>query len=217
MLVYKNMTAHKTLLQFVKLVILPIWVISAGTVFVFSALFYLQLTKVSVTGNPSLYDPLRNYSLFNTLPTQGSVLGQSITLSDQRPVILREFLEHYHSPLAPYAENFIDSADEYELPWTLLPAIAGKESGFGKVTPYGSFNAWGWGVWTNQVQGANFSSWEEGVQKVAQGLRKDYFDKGLDKLEEIEAKYTPLSANSHHGWMEGVEYFQWELENWLRF
>lgn len=211
------MTAHRTLLQFVRLVILPIWVIASGTVFVFSGLFYLQFTKANLASNPSLYDPLRNYSLFNTLPAPGSVLGQSITLFDQRPVILREFLENYHSPLAPYAEDFVRLADRYELPWTLLPAIAGKESGFGKVTPYGSFNAWGWGVWTNQVRGVNFSSWEEGIQKVAQGLKEDYFDKGLDTLEEIETKYTPLSANSHHAWMAGVEYFQWELENWLRF
>ena len=62
----------------------------------------------------------------------------------------------------------------------------------------------------------DFSSWEEGIEKVAQGLREDYFDQGLDTLEEIEAKYTPLSAASHHAWMRGVDYFQWELENWWK-
>lgn len=154
------------------------------------------------------------YQLFAALPRQGTVLGATIVGKDGREEQLTSFLQRYNSPLTPSAATFIKIADKYNLPWTLLPAIAGKESGFGKVIPINSYNAWGWGIHTGQNSGISFSSWEEGIEKVAAGIKKDYFNKGLDTPSKMEPKYTPPSAASHHSWLQGVEFFMDQLENW---
>ena len=93
---------------------------------------------------------------------------------DPRIKILRSYLEKYDSPLAPYAQDFVASADKYNLDWKLVAAIAGNESTFGKAVPYNSYNAWGWGVYGDNV--IRFSSWSEGIDTISQGLRVRYMD-----------------------------------------
>lgn len=187
------------------------------SLFVISSAFYLVV--VSPTLNlavPKFFhlDPSRAYRLFTSVPEQGQVLGQKIEGVDARAAILQNFLQKYRSPLAPYAKEFVEVADKYELPWTLLPAISGKESGFGKVIPEGSYNPFGWAVYTGKTSGAGFDTWDEAIQKVGAALRREYFDKGLTTVEQIEVYYTPISAASHGSWRDGVSYFVWELENW---
>lgn len=154
------------------------------------------------------------YQLFGSLPKTGEVLGATIVGKDGRSEQLKNFLTSYNSPLTSYADTFVAVADRYQLPWTLLPAIAGKESGFGKIIPYGSYNAWGWGIHTGQTTGISFSSWEEGMEKVGKGIRSDYFNKGLDTPAKMEYRYTPPSASSHHSWRDDVLFLMDQLENW---
>lgn len=163
------------------------------------------------TNSPQSLPHLVEYSLYRQAPPQGQVLGESITAVDGKASLLREYLEWQNSPLAPYAQTFIDVAQKYDLPWTLLPSICGKESTFGKQIPYESYNCWGWGIYGDQSLG--FGSWEEAIDTVGKGLREDYFNIGVDTVPEIEYMYTPQSANSHHAWRDGVEYFQWEIVN----
>ena len=156
-----------------------------------------------------------DYRLYSALPQrEGSVLSSSIISADQRRLILQRFLRAQNSPMAPYAADFIEAADKYDLPWTLLPAIAGKESGFGKVIPKNSYNAFGWAVYTGQQRGAVFSSWRDAIFTVAKGLRENYFNRGLDTLEEIEPIYTPPSAKKGHPWLLDVRFFMEQIANW---
>lgn len=90
----------------------------------------------------------------------------------------------------------VTAADKYDLDYRLLPAIAMKESGLGKVIPKNSYNAWGWAIFTGKNSGAAFSGWEEAVDTVARGIKKNYVDKGLTSPEAIMAKYTPSSDGS---------------------
>lgn len=190
---------------------------AATTIFVISAAFFVLSNPQSFEQiNSSFFnlDPSHSYSLFTAVPEEGQVLGQQINMADGRAAILREFLQTYRSPLSDHAEKFIEVADKYQLPWTLLPAICGKESGFGKVVPLGSYNCFGWAVYTNQSTGTTFANWEDAIEKVGKGLKRDYFDKGLTTLEQIERYYTPISANRDNSWRGDVAYFQQELENW---
>ena len=92
--------------------------------------------------------------------------------TDERVRALESYLERYNSPLAPYASDFIENADKYQLDWKLLPAIAGLESGFGKQIPPYSYNAWGWGIYGNSV--LRFASWSEAISTISKGLREGY-------------------------------------------
>ena len=122
-------------------------------------------------------------------------------LSDNRVKILREFLESYNSPIAPFARAFVETADIYNLDWKLVAAISGVESTFGQQIPSGSYNGWGWGVYGNNV--TYFSSWENGLQTISKGLRENYMDKwGATNVYEIGRTYAASSA-----WASHVEYF----------
>lgn len=126
---------------------------------------------------------------------------------DERVTTLKAVLDDYGSPLANEAKNFIFYADKYDLDWKLVAAIAGVESTFGKNIPKGSFNAWGWGVFTGKQSGAFFRNWEQGIAEVSNGLRQNYLNDGLTTPEQIGRRY----ANSRT-WPNGVRFFLTKIE-----
>ena len=137
----------------------------------------------------------------NSSRSSAVLADSSSALSDNRVKILREFLESYNSPIAPFARAFVETADNYNLDWRLLAAISGVESTFGQQIPSGSYNGWGWGVYGNNV--TYFSSWENGIQTISKGLRENYMDKwGATNVYEIGRTYAASSA-----WASHVEYF----------
>lgn len=120
---------------------------------------------------------------------------------DVRTKILKAYLEKYSSPLAQYADDFISSADAFNLDWKLVAAISGVESTFGKQIPYNSYNGWGWGIYGNNV--IRFSSWKEGIETVSKGLRENYVDKlGDGDVYRIGRLYAASPS-----WASRVEYF----------
>ena len=92
-----------------------------------------------VENSPQSLPHLTQYSLYRQSPPEGQVLGESITALDGKTELLRQYLEWQNSPLASHASTFIEVAEKYNLPWTLLPAICGRESTFGKKIPENSF------------------------------------------------------------------------------
>ena len=145
--------------------------------------------------------------LYAALPeNNGEVLG-AIYPEDARGTIINLYLEKYHSPMADLGEFICTISDKYGLDWRLLIAIAQQESNLGKKAPENSFNPFGWGVHSRGT--LRFSSWEEGIETVAKGIKEKYLDQGYTTPEEIMAKYTPLSSGS---WAFGVNQFIQELE-----
>lgn len=186
------------------------------SIFTLGSAVFLLISFQAIPADYSILSQLKisGYQLFSALPKNGEVLGATVTSIDGRKQALESFFRSYNSPLLGSEDAFIQVADKYNLPWTLLPAIAGKESGFGKVIPYGSYNAWGWGIFTGQKTGINFLSWEDGINGVGAGIRKNYFNKGMDTVASMEYSYTPPSANGTHSWKQGVEFFMQQIENW---
>ncbi|MBU0708654.1 glucosaminidase domain-containing protein [Patescibacteria group bacterium] len=184
------------------------------SVFVIGVSFSL-LTSPSWSANfPPFIERSSNYSLYAALPDRGSVLGHFVVSEDTREIILRDYLQNRNSPMVESARDFIRAADKYQLPWTLLPAIAGKESGFGKAIPRDSFNPFGWGVFTGQQSGVEFSSWNDSIYAVAMGIRERYFDRGLNTPELMEPHYAPPSPGKGHPWLFDVTYIMEELKSW---
>lgn len=208
--------SNKTFL-ILKILALPVWLAtSVLTVSLGGWLLYhgSQNTPVEDQYANLVSDEQVPYQLFAALPKKGQVLSQRVDYGDARLVKLKSFLRFYHSPMLEAAESFIQVADTYQIPWNLLPAIACKESGCGRVLPYNSFNAFGWAIYTGQNSGAVFGSWADAIERVGRGLREDYFNKGLDTVESIETRYTPSSARSHNGWRDDVMFFMEEMETW---
>jgi len=124
---------------------------------------------------------------------------------DNRVEQLTAFLKKYDSPLVPYAPDFIEMADKYQIDWKLLPAITGVESTFGKQIPFHSYNAYGWNNGNYR-----FQSWENSLEIVSKALREKYYNRGLDTPYKIGPVYAPPSST----WAGKVSRFMNEIEGY---
>ena len=180
------------------------FILMAGWFLIFSFSSFLILSVF-------LHDPTLFHKMMTSNTRESQILGVD-TVMDERVPLLRGYLQAKDSPLASKAAEMIVTADKYHFDWRLLPAIAGKESSFGKKIPWdkeeqkSSYNAWGWGIYGDQI--LSFSSWEEGIEKVGAGLRDGYFNKNLITLEDVMRNFTPRSDGS---WARDVSYFMEEM------
>jgi len=127
---------------------------------------------------------------------------------DSRVEQLETFLSAHNSPMVGSAKTFIEEADKNNLDWKLVASIAGVESYFGKLIPYGSYNGWGWGVYGNNV--IMFPSWDEAIKTISQSLREKYIDKwGASDVYTIGRFYAadPNWANKVSSFMNKIERF----------
>lgn len=134
-------------------------------------------------------------------------LATSTVTMDGRISQLGAFLRAYGSPLTSMADHFVTEADRLGLDWKLVAAIAGVESTFGKRIPPGSFNAWGWGVFTGMNDGVHFRDWQDGITVVSEGLMTRYIDRGAITIEQIGAIYAASSR-----WAGNVRFFMQKIE-----
>lgn len=152
------------------------------------------------------------YAAQNSAESSAALLKpQNEKTPDSRVRILKEFLGQYNSPLVPFATDFVEIADKYDLDWKLVAAISGVESTFGKQIPYNSYNGWGWGIYGNNT--IRFSSWTEGIETVSKGLRENYLDKwGATNVYEIGRIYaaSPRWASNVNYFIEKISEFQYQ-------
>jgi hypothetical protein len=139
----------------------------------------------------------------------GGMLSMHTTVSDTREERLKTFLERYNSPVSSYAHVFIEEADKNNLDWKFVASIAGLESTFCQHIPSGSYNCWGWGIPTGAQSGIAFDTFAHGVATVSQGLRQNYFNKGLITVEQIGRVYAASPT-----WAIRVRFFMDQLDSW---
>jgi len=139
---------------------------------------------------------------FDDTDTKYAEFFNDKTIKDKRIAVLKAFLRQHDSPLYDHAEFIVKISDQNELDYRLLPAIAMQESTACKAIPVNSFNCWGWGIYGNTV--TRFSSYEEAIETVAAGIKRNYVDTGLITPEDVMKKYTPSSNGS---WANAVTYF----------
>lgn len=116
------------------------------------------------------------------------------------------------SPMAGQGSAFLASGGRWQVDPRLLVAIAGAESAFGTIT-CAPFNAWGYGCPNGPYE---FTSWADGIDTVAEGLRTNYLAEGRTSVALINLKYAPVGAandptglNNH--WTINVSRFLIEL------
>lgn len=129
-------------------------------------------------------------------------------ISDARPANLKKFFRKHNSVLYDYADYIVQISDTYGFDYRLLPAIAMQESTLCRAIPVDSHNCWGWGIYGDHV--IRFASYEEAIKTVAEGIKKEYLDKGLTTASKIMQKYTPSSPNGN--WAFAVNKFLRDLE-----
>lgn len=169
----------------------------------------------SLSGNPTLSISYAQVDLTTDfmLPPQSdySYLASKNASIDQRIADIsvdqvkvrriERYLGARGAPLAAHAETFVRTAERYNLPYNLMPAISVVESNGGKYN-YRPYNYAGMGGQGNAI---TFSSYEEAIDKHAQILRYGYFDAGADTPAEIAPYYCP-PCTTWHTKVESVMY-----------
>lgn len=134
------------------------------------------------------------------------VAQKTSIVPDRRVNILRAYLASKNSPLANSADLFVQRADKYNIDWRLLASISGVESTFGQQIPNNSFNAWGWGIYgDNRIY---FSSWDNGIQTISEGIREQYMDQwGAQNVYQLGKLYAASPT-----WAQRVDYFMNDID-----
>lgn len=115
-----------------------------------------------------------------------------------------DYLRDEGSPLAGQGEAFVNSGRTHNVDPRLLVAIASAETTFGLNT-CAEYNAWNWFyVDTSQCSKNSFSSWAEGIERVAAGLRRLYLNQGRTTIPQIVEIYTTTERDI---WIANVPLF----------
>jgi len=146
-------------------------------------------------------------SVFSSSDYRTGFVKESVIAGDARPILIKNYLKKYHSPLSPYAGLIFRVSQDYGLDYRLITAIAQQESNLCKKAPPNCFNCWGVGIHSRGTM--CFDSYPKAIEWVAKYLREEYYDKGRTTPEEIMKKFCPLSDGS---WAFGVRQFMEELE-----
>lgn len=92
------------------------------------------------------------------------VTVEEISLDEKKAAAIDEYFKDRSMPLYGTGMTFVKTANKYSLDWTLLPAIAVRESSGGKAKC--GFNPFGWG----SCKLSNFSSYEDAIETVGRNL-----------------------------------------------
>lgn len=136
------------------------------------------------------------------------LVSSYVKTEDARVAMTEKYLARYNSPLLPYARLIVSLADTYSFDYRYILAIGQQESNLCKKIPEDSYNCWGYGI--HSAGTLRFDSYELALKSYASYLKTQYFDKGRNSVEAIEAKYNP---NSNGSWAFGVNQFMEKLEN----
>jgi hypothetical protein len=108
-------------------------------------------------------------------------------------------------PYDHYGRFLVDLADEYNLDFRLLPAIAMRESNLCKNTHSGApHNCLGFGIHSEGT--LDFDSYESGFERAAKEIRAYYVDQGRITTEMVGQKYATSPT-----WADGVNQFMAEM------
>ncbi len=184
------------------LLFLLFFLVAPLTIFASIFLYSYHMHQTILLGQSNKPRPIA----YAALPTTENLFAGAATLSDSRAIVLNQFFSYYHSPLAAYADLIVSKADEYNIDYRLLPAIAMQETTLcQKTLKQSPYNCWGWGIWGKKV--TTFTSFADAIDTISRyfGNRKA---KGIVTLDEIATIYNPGDTNH---WKEHVAHFMSEL------
>lgn len=183
------------------------WALLSNVAFlIFGTLFVLYPIKSTVNTN-------NKYTIYASKPL---VLNEStfeIDTTDARVQKIDNVFRDYKCPLEGLGDVFVKEADKNNIPWYIVAAISFQESGCGKKIPYvksePSYNAWGYGVYGDNVH--EFDNWVQGIEVMSRYLSKRFYAQGVTDTSDIMKTYTPPSMGS---WYKGVDYFSDLIQNY---
>lgn len=153
---------------------------------------------------------------FNTSIITTQQIPQSTPKLKKTPQIETKTEEEYKCTLEhETACKIKKKAEEYNIDWKMAVAISRWETGNFTSNLYKNKNNVG-GLYCKGF--LEYESLDAGIDAFVSNLKRNYFDLGLDTLEEIQKKYCPLDAANdptglNHFWLGGVTQIYNSLES----
>lgn len=191
-----------------KLFLLTGYFVITPVILLFTILFFSFLTfhKYKSNWTISIFSPTKSVA-YAALPSNQKAFTEYIVQTDARVEMIRQFFAKYQSPLEPYAEKVVETADNYGIDFRLIPSIAMQESNLCKKMPEESYNCWGFGIYGGKI--TKFENFDQAIETVTKSLAKNYKGQGLETPEEIMSRYTPSNNGS---WARAVNHFMNKLQ-----
>jgi len=196
---------EKPLFSIKRLLLIPVFLVLVLTVG-FSELIYL-----SETNHSNVVLGIGNEKVIIESAAEDNkniFVDATVSGADARPMLIKNYLEKYNSPMAPYSDLIFQISEDYGFEYYWIVAIAQQESNLCKKAPEDSYNCWGYGI--HKKGTLKFDNYEIAIKSYAEYLKREYFDKGLNTPELIMKKYCPSSNGS---WANGVNQFIEELKS----
>ncbi|MEK7166730.1 MAG: hypothetical protein AAB874_08030 [Patescibacteria group bacterium] len=199
-----------------KLLLVLLWTPGVFLTLLTSVLFLSHYSKVK-SGNELAARYARElvvkngYQFYAALPEVLGSFSAAVEKGDARPEILRQFLRLHESPLEPFAEKIVLNSDAQGIDYRMIAAIGMCESNLGKKIPAGSYNAWGYAIYSGQSSGAEFGDWDHAIEVITNYLAIRFYSKGLTTPEQIGPIYAPPSVEKGNSWAKCVRRFMDEL------
>ncbi|RJQ36986.1 hypothetical protein C4559_04655 [Candidatus Microgenomates bacterium] len=190
-----------------KLFLFTIFFVITPVFIVFNIIFLLYFIEPKHQVSFSIPKTPNSNLIYAALPTTQNDFSAQISLVDVRIGKVKDFFARYNSPLEPYAQHVINTADQNNIDYRLIPAIAMQESNLCRRIPKDSYNCWGFGIYADKIK--RFDNYQQAIEIVTKTLAKYYKSQGLETPEQIMSKYTPGSNGS---WARGVTQFMDQLQ-----
>lgn len=116
-----------------------------------------------------------------------------------RSASLQSYLSDHGSPLATYAQDFINAGDKYGVDYRIVVAISGREQTFGAAWPGSSNNFWGYG-------GYHWPDVPTAIWEYTRLLSQEYPGLCQGDIYGSASRYAESST-----WAAGVSEFYGEL------
>lgn len=97
-------------------------------------------------------------------------------------------------------------AEEYGVDWKMAVSISAWETGYWTSSLYHNNKNIG-GLYCKEF--LKYNTLDEGIEAFVSNLKRNYYDKGLNTIEKIGAKYCPVGASNdptglNKNWIPGV-------------
>jgi hypothetical protein len=118
-------------------------------------------------------------------------------------VSVEALFDAYNSPMAGLGETIVRRADECGGDYKLLVAIAGNESGFGRI-PYKLYNPFGY------LDGVQYSSWYEAVNYLSCKISVQHLAPCNNDVACVVVRYGG-SDTDREKWIRNIQWFMNQL------
>lgn len=116
-----------------------------------------------------------------------------------RRAALESYLANHGSPLASFAQEFIEAGDTYGVDYRVVVAISGREQTFGVAWPGSSNNFWGYG-------GYRWPDVSSAIREYTRLLGREYPSLCQGDIYSSASRYAASTT-----WASGVAEFYGEL------